>query len=123
MHLTPVSYTHLSVTSLDEAQMALENGADIIDLKDPSAGALGALPVELITSIVSFVNKQKLTSATIGDQPMQPDLLVQHVNAVAKTGVDYIKIGFFESCDYQPCLDALACITHRGCLLYTSRCV
>lgn len=104
----------ISVTSLDEAQMALENGADIIDLKDPSAGALGALPVELITSIVSFVNKQKLTSATIGDQPMQPDLLVQHVNAVAKTGVDYIKIGFFESCDYQPCLDALACITHRG---------
>ena len=71
----------ISVTSLDEAQMALENGADIIDLKDPSAGALGALPVELITSIVSFVNKQKLTSATIGDQPMQPDLLVQHVNA------------------------------------------
>lgn len=97
----------ISVTSINEAKIALENGADIIDMKDPSAGALGALPIADIASIVTFVNKKKLTSATIGDQPMQPDLLVQRVAEVAKTNVDFIKIGFFETSDYQPCLDAL----------------
>jgi len=35
----------ISVTNVDEAFMAMELGADIIDLKDPSMGALGALPI------------------------------------------------------------------------------
>jgi (5-formylfuran-3-yl)methyl phosphate synthase len=104
----------ISVTNIAEAKIALENGADIIDMKDPSVGALGALPIAVITSIVTFVNKQKLTSATIGDQPMQPDLLVQRVAEVAKTNVDFIKIGFSEASNYQPCLDALQCDTQTG---------
>lgn len=104
----------ISVTSIEEAQVALENGADIIDLKDPSAGALGALPLARIRSVVDFVNAQKLVSATVGDLPMQPDLILQHVTLLANTKVDIIKIGFFETDDYQPCLDALRSITQAG---------
>ncbi len=104
----------ISVTSIAEAQIALDNGVDIIDLKDPSAGALGALPLPLIQSIVSYINRQKLVSATIGDLPMQADLILQRVMLLASTKVDYIKIGFFESSNFQPCLDALQSVTQSG---------
>ncbi|MBX9706005.1 MAG: (5-formylfuran-3-yl)methyl phosphate synthase, partial [Gammaproteobacteria bacterium] len=102
----------ISVTTIEEAQIALENDADIIDLKEPSLGALGALPIETIQAIVTYVKNTKnadakLTSATIGDLPMQPELLLAHVTQLATTGVDIIKIGFFQTDDYQLSLDAL----------------
>ena len=109
----------ISVTTIEEAQIALENGADIIDLKEPSLGALGALPIETIQAVVIYVKNTKdagakLTSATIGDLPMQPELLLAQVAKLAKTGVDIIKIGFFQADDYQPCLDALKPVTKAG---------
>lgn len=100
----------ISVTTIEEAKIALDNGADVIDLKDPSAGALGALPIANIQAIVAYVSaysSQKLTSATIGDLPMLPELLVEQVARLAATNVDIVKVGFFEVADYQPCLDAL----------------
>lgn len=109
----------VSVTNIDEARIALENGADIIDLKDPAAGALGALPISLVKSVVNYVNTQsvanrRLTSATIGDLPMLPDLIVERVVQLFDTKVNFIKIGFFESTNYQPCLDALRNIAQSG---------
>jgi len=109
----------ISVTNLIEAKIALENGADIIDLKDPSAGALGALPVATITSIVDFVNKGKLTSATIGDLYIESGLIISQIMALVKTNVDYIKIGFFETSnfqryDFQTYLNALEKVTQTG---------
>lgn len=109
----------ISVTTIEEAQIALENGADIIDLKEPSLGALGALPIETIQAIVTYVKntknaEAKLTSATIGDLPMQPELLLAHVTQLATTGVDIIKIGFFQTDDYQLSLDALKSVAHAG---------
>ncbi len=109
----------ISVTTIEEAQMALENGADIIDLKEPSMGALGALPIETIQAIVAYVKNTKntdtkLTSATIGDLPMEPELLIAHLTQLATTGVDIIKIGFFQTDDYQACLDALKPLAQKG---------
>lgn len=109
----------ISVSSTEEAQIALDNGADLIDLKDPGKGALGALPLMLIQAISRFVSAQtkqsrRLTSATVGDLPMQPALIVEQVAAIANTKIDIIKIGFFEADDYQPCLDALKPFTQSG---------
>ena len=97
----------ISVTNVDEAFMAMELGADIIDLKDPSMGALGALPIQTIKDILGVVNSQKIVSATIGDIGMQPQLLFPAVAALVKLNVDYIKIGFLPSDDTQLCLDVL----------------
>jgi uncharacterized protein (UPF0264 family) len=104
----------ISVTSVEEARIAAENGADIIDLKDPHSGALGALPLPSIQSIMAYMRSEqvgKLVSATIGDVPMELNLtepnVVERVTALAASGVDFIKIGFFEAKDYQPCLGAL----------------
>ncbi|HEY9211177.1 MAG TPA: (5-formylfuran-3-yl)methyl phosphate synthase [Methylotenera sp.] len=114
----------ISVTSVKEAQIALQCGADIIDLKDPDQGALGALPLALVTEVVTFVNakgesERKVTSATIGDLAMEPELLLKHALALSKTKVDIIKIGFFRDSsnkfnDYEPCLEALKSVAESG---------
>lgn len=104
----------ISVTSIVEAEMALAHGADIIDLKDPSQGALGALPAATIKSVINFVAAQKPVSATIGNLPMHAAAIFNAVSALAALQVDFIKIGFFETDDYQPCLNALQSLTHNG---------
>lgn len=83
-----------SVNSLDEARIALRY-ADIIDLKQPEQGALGALDVATITAIVAECKGRRPLSATIGDLPFQPECIIPAVQRLSKTGVDYIKIGFF----------------------------
>lgn len=114
----------ISVTCIEEAQIALEHGADLIDLKDPAQGALGALPHHIVAEVVGFVKQSshpanKLTSATIGDLPMQPQLILEQVQHLAATGVDIIKIGFFDDGenrlhDYMSCLSALAPLAKNG---------
>lgn len=114
----------ISVTSVDEAELALDHGADIIDLKDPSQGALGALPLDTISKIVAFVHEKNSThgipvSATIGDLPMDPELLASRILALSKTDVDIIKIGFFQqvgdqAVDYQQCLKSLIPLINTG---------
>ena len=103
-----------SVNSLNEALLILKSSADIIDLKNPEQGALGALPIETVSSIVQAINKTKPVSATVGDLPMQAELVFNAVSAMATTGVDYIKIGFFPGDDWLNCLSKLTEITQQG---------
>lgn len=112
----------VSVSNIDEAKIALASGVDIIDLKCPARGALGALDIDVVVEIVKYINMQqgcKLITTTLGDLPMQPELLVKHVNLVADTKVDVIKIGFFNTADkpletYRACLETLQTITAQG---------
>ena len=53
----------ISVTSVQEAQMALTHQVEILDLKDPNAGALGALPFDVITEVVQYVKNQTENTA------------------------------------------------------------
>jgi (5-formylfuran-3-yl)methyl phosphate synthase len=106
-----------SVMNLEEAQIALDGGADIIDLKNPFAGALGALPLDDIRAIVKMINKQRPVSATIGDLPMEPEIICAAVEATAKTGVDYIKIGFFKSDNLRACITALSPLAQQHKLI------
>ncbi|MPS48927.1 (5-formylfuran-3-yl)methyl phosphate synthase [Methylobacillus sp.] len=85
----------ISVTSVEEALLALEGGGDIIDMKNPSQGALGALPLSVVSEAVIAVGGRRITSATTGDLPMSPTLICHAVMQMAATGVDIIKIGFF----------------------------
>lgn len=91
----------ISVTDEHEAKIAIENGADIIDLKDPADGALGALAMPLVNRVVGYVNHAKLVSATIGNIQLQSNhdiqAAVNRIQALVTAGVDIIKIGFFES--------------------------
>lgn len=97
-----------SVTSIEEARIALKTGADIIDLKDPTRGALGALPVDRIAAIVAAVGGQRPVSATVGDLPPDPALLSHAVRDTAAVGVEYVKVGLFGEAYFGTCIDAVA---------------
>jgi dihydroneopterin aldolase len=86
-----------SVTGPAEAEVALDAGVDIIDLKDPSAGALGALPGETVRDTVARIAARRQTSAVTGDLPMLPDTVRAAAEAMAECGVDYVKVGIFRS--------------------------
>lgn len=97
-----------SVNSLEEALIALHFDVDIIDLKQPALGALGALPAHQVQAIVSHLANTKPVSATVGDLPMQADVIFNAVKEMADTGVDYIKIGFFPDQDWSTVIAKLA---------------
>lgn len=127
-----------SVRDDAEASIALQAGADIIDFKEPSAGALGAVDIILLGNAVRFVTGRAKTSATIGDLPMDSELLREAVARIGRTGVDYVKLGVFPAqhaeaaiaglapetrkyklilvllADAMPAFDALALAAHAG---------
>ena len=103
-----------SVNCVAEALLVLEAGVDIIDLKQPALGALGALDIIVVQEIVTEVNQRCPVSATIGDLPMQPQVVFNAVKAMAETGVDYVKIGFFPGGDWQGTLDQLSLLSDQG---------
>lgn len=96
-----------SVQSLDEAQLLFNNLPDILDVKNPHQGALGALSVEQVSEIVSLVNTHCTTSATVGDLPMDADIVGKALWAMAASKVDYLKVGLFPGPSLQRCLVAL----------------
>ena len=103
-----------SVTSADEAALAFEAGADLIDLKDPTAGALGALPSATVRTAVARIAGRRKTSATTGDLPMVPDEVLASAARLAETGVDFVKVGIFPGGDLPATLSALSGLAEAG---------
>jgi uncharacterized protein (UPF0264 family) len=106
-----------SVNSVAEALLVLNAQVDIIDLKQPELGALGALDTDLVKQIVSEIAGRCLVSATVGDLPMQPEIVFNAVKAMATTGVDYVKIGFFPEGDSLATVQKLAELTPQHALI------
>lgn len=103
-----------SVTSAEEAAQVLSEDVAIIDLKDPSAGALGALPDATICAAVARIDGRRCVSATAGDLPMQPEIVAAAVARIAALGVDIVKVGLFAGGDRAGCLAALGAEAARG---------
>jgi (5-formylfuran-3-yl)methyl phosphate synthase len=109
---TPNSRLHqirllASVKNAAEAVMALEAGADVIDCKDPSKGALGALSIDTVREIRSIVPRHVPLSATAGDLIPDAKTVFAATETMAATGVDYVKIGFFPGGDARATIRAL----------------
>lgn len=96
-----------SVTSEAEARAAAACGADIVDCKNPAEGALGALAHGVVTAIRRAVPAHIPVSATIGDLPADPDLMAAAARAMARTGCDIVKAGFFPGGDARPAIRRL----------------
>jgi len=103
-----------SVNCVEEALTVLECGVDIIDLKNPSQGALGALPLDLVKDIVKAIDGQGIISATIGDLPMEVDVVKKGTEDMISTGVDIVKIGFFGTENHVECIRALKPYADQG---------
>ena len=102
-----------SVTSAAEAELALAHGADIVDLKDPAKGALGALDASVVRDVVGVIAGRRPTSAVLGDLPMEADVILGAAERMAATGVDYVKVGLFPGVGRADCIRALASIARR----------
>jgi uncharacterized protein (UPF0264 family) len=76
----------VSVVSAAEARRALAGGADIVDVKDPRAGALGPPATRVVSEVVQAVSGAAPISVALGDLPDLPP-----TSAVA--GVTYVKVG------------------------------
>ncbi|MCP3870735.1 MAG: hypothetical protein GY703_22105 [Gammaproteobacteria bacterium] len=99
-----------SVTNEIEAAEAAA-AVDIVDMKNPRKGALGALPTPLIAAISASLNRSVTTSATVGDLPPDPAILTKAIETVAATGVDFVKVGFFSENNLDVCLRAIGRLT------------
>lgn len=84
-----------SVRSADEALVALSGGADIIDAKEPAAGALGRVAPDALRAIVAAVGSRCPVSATIGDLELDPKAVLAAAEATAAAGAGIVKIGIF----------------------------
>jgi uncharacterized protein (UPF0264 family) len=87
----------VSVRDVDEASLAAAAGVDLVDCKDPGAGALGALSPSRVASIVRALRANGFdgpVSATIGDVPPEAVTeILRRVEAVAACGVNLVKVG------------------------------
>lgn len=110
-----------SVADLAEMEMAFAGGADIVDLKQPAFGALGAWSTESLAAATmlwsAWPEPRPLLSATAGDQPMVPAILRQAAERVAATGVPIVKVGLFRSDHAANCVAALAPLAARARLV------
>lgn len=102
-----------SVTGMDEARIALAGGADIIDLKNPRDGALGALAPEQVCEAITDIAGRRPVSAVCGNVPMEPDELRAVAEEMAATGVDYLKVGIPSAEEARTSADALASLANQ----------
>ncbi len=81
-----------SVAMVDEALLVVRGGADIVDLKDPRRGAIGALDLDVAGLCVRAVGGAARISATLGDPPYEPEPLAARARALAGLGVETLKL-------------------------------
>jgi uncharacterized protein (UPF0264 family) len=107
-----------SVTDAREALLARDAGADVLDAKNPSAGALGALPLHVVREMRAALGPRPLLSATTGDLVDMPARdLADASRALLDAGVDVVKIALYPASSLADCIDALAPLARRHALV------
>ena len=79
----------------NEALEAITGGADIIDVKNPKEGALGANFPWVIKRIKEITPKNLKVSCTLGEVGNFPGSVSLAALGAASLGVDYIKVGLY----------------------------
>jgi len=83
----------ISAVNEKDAEEAIAGKADIIDVKNPSEGALGANYPWIIRRIGQLAPENIEVSCTIGEAPGLPATMSLAALGAAATGVNYIKAG------------------------------
>ncbi len=86
----------VSPINSEEAIAALKGGADIIDVKNPKEGSLGANFPGVIKEVKETVGNQKPISAALGDFNYKPGTAALAAYGAAAAGADYVKIGLYD---------------------------
>jgi uncharacterized protein (UPF0264 family) len=83
----------VSVVSAAEARRALAGGADIIDVKDPNEGPLGAPAPGVLSAVVRAVGAAAPVSVALGDVPALPHTAALTARGAAACGARFVKVG------------------------------
>ena len=83
----------VSVVDAAEARTAAAAGADIVDVKNPAEGSLGAPSPAVIADVCAAVGQP--VSAAIGDMPNLPGTAALAALGAARSGATYVKVGLW----------------------------
>jgi uncharacterized protein (UPF0264 family) len=85
----------ISPKNKTEAAEAIAGGADIIDVKNPKEGALGANFPWVIKQIREMAPDNIEVSCTLGEVPNLPGSMALAALGATTTGVNYVKAGLY----------------------------
>jgi len=101
----------VSPKDVEEAKAVICGNADIVDVKNPKEGSLGANFPWVIRAIKELVEKERGNgmemSAAIGDFDYKPGTASLAALGAASAGADYIKIGLLKIKTRQEAIDLL----------------
>lgn len=96
----------VSPINVEEAKIARLGGADIIDVKNPKEGSLGANFPWMIKAVKKAAGPVPL-SATIGDFNYKPGTASLAALGAAVAGAEYIKVGLYDIQTKEQAFDML----------------
>ena len=85
----------VSVVDAGEAGVAAAAGADIVDVKNPAEGSLGAPSPAVIAGVRAAVPAELPVSAAIGDMPDLPGTAALAALGAASSGAAFVKVGLW----------------------------
>ena len=86
----------VSVVNKLEAEAAVQGGADVIDVKNPAEGALGAPAPAVLSEICSSLNGRKPISVALGEFPGKTGAAALAALGAATFRPDFLKIAFLQ---------------------------
>lgn len=95
-----------SVTGPEEAEVAVRQGTDIVDLKDVGAG-FGTVAPEVVRATVAVVARRRPVSAVVGETAV-PERIAGIAADLTQAGANYVKVGLSPDLRRGDCIRALA---------------
>jgi (5-formylfuran-3-yl)methyl phosphate synthase len=88
----------VSVATADDARAAADGGADIVDAKDPGAGALGAVTLARLREIRDAAGGAQPLSAALGDATDE-QVVARQAREYSEAGACLVKVGLLGTSD------------------------
>jgi FolB domain-containing protein len=104
-----------SVTGPEEAEVAVLQGADIVDLKEVGAG-FGAVAPDVVRATVATMSRRRPVSAVVGEAADIEGIVAIGLE-LAAAGPDYLKIGLPPDALRDDAIGALALLARRTKLI------
>jgi len=101
----------VSPVSLEEALICAEASVDIVDVKNPFEGSLGANFPWIIRAIRKALPPEIPVSATLGDVMFQPGTVSLAALGAAQAGAAFIKVGLFGTRTITQAIELMKAVT------------
>jgi uncharacterized protein (UPF0264 family) len=107
----------VSVADAVEARAAVDGGADVIDVKNPREGSLGAPSPAVVRGVRSVVPGNLPVSVAIGDMPNLPGTAALAALGAARCGASYVKVGLWGTASDEAAVTLLRAVREAldGC--------